>query len=327
MSEKNLNENKSNLLLLTDIFKPISINQKFIIFLSSLFLLSSLIFSLSLSNIYKSDSLILIIAENESSVPDSLGQFSGLASIAGINLNELNGANKNSKDYIFAKLNSKDFIIDFIKKRNLLVEIMAADGWDRDEDKLKIDKSIYNFSKSEWVRRVSYPRKKVPSFHEAYENFLEKNFSVFINENTGFLILNMKSYSPKTSMNWLRWLIDDFNEIIKQEDVDEARKSINFLTKQIGLNPDIATKDLLSVLIKKEIQKLALADSRDQYILKTIDEPYIPEEKLSPQSGVIVFLGLILGLISSVFFSFYTFQRNLRIVISFSLKPIKLTKI
>ena len=106
MSEKNLNENKSNLLLLTDIFKPISINQKFIIFLSCLFLLSSLIFSLSLSNIYKSDSLILIIAENESSVPDSLGQFSGLASIAGINLNELNGANKNSKDYIFAKLNS-----------------------------------------------------------------------------------------------------------------------------------------------------------------------------------------------------------------------------
>ena len=137
----------------------------------------------------------------------------------------------------------------------------------------------------------------------------------------------MKSYSPKTSMNWLRWLIDDFNEIIKQEDVDEARKSITFLTKQIGLNPDIATKDLLSVLIKKEIQKLALADSRDQYILKTIDEPYIPEEKFSPQRGVIVFLGLILGLISSVFFSFYTFQRNLRIVISFSLKPIKLTKI
>lgn len=292
-----------------DLVRPIYKNFIFISLITSIFGILSIFFALSLSDIYKSDALVMVISEEDASMPSSLGQYSGLASLAGINIDGLSKG-KNTSNYVYAKINSREFLTKFITERSLKQEIMATTGWDRVKDEFVYDKKKYNKSKDIWTRKIKNSKKAEPSIIETYEVFIKKNLSIVENENSGFYTISIKSYSPNASKNWLDWLIHDFNELIKKKDVNEANRSIEFLKGELLVNPNKDIKDLLNLLIQKETKTLALADSREEYSLSTVDRAYLPEDEYSPNRIIIVILGIILGAITSVIISYAAYARN-----------------
>ena len=122
-----------------DLVNPIYKNFIFISLITSIFGILSIFFALSLSDIYKSDALVMVISEEDTSMPSSLGQYSGLASLAGINIDGLSKG-KNTSNYVYAKIKSREFLTKFITERSLKQEIMATTGWDQVKDEFIYDK-------------------------------------------------------------------------------------------------------------------------------------------------------------------------------------------
>lgn len=260
------------------------------------FAVFSVFYALSLPNIYKSEALLAPADENAGGGLAGLaGQFGGLASLAGVNL----GGGGDKTTLAIEVLKSREFVSKFIKKHELLIPLMASEGWDRSRDELKIDPDIYDVKNGKWIRTPKPPRTAEPSMQEAHKVF-SKNFSVTQDKISNFVSMGFEFYSPTLTKQWVDLLIQDINLEIKSRDVAEARRSIEYLTGQLGKTSVADMKTIFYELIEEQSKTIMFAEVRDEYVFKTIDEAVVPELKSKPKKALICTLAVILGGMLSV---------------------------
>jgi hypothetical protein len=108
---------------------------------------------------------------NTGGISSALGQFGGLASLAGISL----GDRQDSDARIAIEvMQSRSFIEQFIKQSGIFVELMAVKRWDTDAKRLVIDSNVFDTQTRQWTRKPPPGRAATPSLWEAYEVFLER---------------------------------------------------------------------------------------------------------------------------------------------------------
>ncbi|MDR7119263.1 Wzz/FepE/Etk N-terminal domain-containing protein [Rheinheimera soli] len=266
-----------------------------VILVTFLFGAFSIYYSLSLSDIYRSELLMVPAEQKNSSVLP--GQLGGLAAMAGVNLGS-GGIDKTT--IALQTLQSRDFISKFIRKHNILVELMAAKGWDRQSNTLAIDQSLYSVKDMSWIRDVKAPRKPEPSMQEAYAVFSDL-FKLSKDIKSGLITLEFKHYSPFFAKQILDWLVADINQDMKSKDIQEAEKSIVYLEQQILKTNISEVKATLFSLIEEQTKTLMLANSRDEYMFKMIDSAFVPEMKYEPRRSIIVIVTSFFGCIFGVF--------------------------
>lgn len=219
-------------------------------------------------------------------------QFGGLASLAGVNLGAKGSTDKTQ--LAIEVLKSRQFTSEFIQKHNILANLMAAKKWDRDADKIIYDSELYNEQTNTWVRDVEPPFKPVPSMQEAYKEF-SKIFAANKDKESGMVTISIEHLSPTVAQQWVTWLIQDINKVMKERDVAEAHRSTEFLNKQIALTNVADIKTVLYKLIEEQAKTIMFAEVRDEYVFKTIDPALAPEEKAKPKRALICVLGTMLG--------------------------------
>ena len=268
--------------------------KKLIIIVTTIFAILSVIIALSIPNVYRSEVLLAPVQSHNSGLSSSLGNLGGLASLAGISLPSSGGS---KKDEALAILQSNEFIENFIVKRRILVPLMAAEGWDKATDQLKINPSIYNVKTQKWVAGLNKPTS--PSLQKAVRNF--RNISTVANDaKTGFVTLYIDSYSPNAAKEWVDWLVQDINEHMRIDEASRATKSLEYLNEQMSNTTISEIKYVLSELIKSETQIIMLSKSSPEYIFKTLDPAIAPEVKLKPRRSIICIIITIAGFIFSV---------------------------
>ncbi|QWL04780.1 GNVR domain-containing protein, partial [Shewanella indica] len=219
-------------------------------------------------------------------------QFGGLASMAGINLGGKGGTDKTQ--LAIEVLKSRQFIGDFIEKHQILPELMAVDKWDMADNSLSFVPEMYNQQSNTWVREVKPPFQPKPSLQEAHKEFLEI-FSVNKDKDTGMVKITIEHKSPFVAKQWLDWLVSDINLTMKERDVAEANRSTDFLNKQIELTNVADIRSILYKLVEEQAKTIMFAEVRDEYVFKTIDPAFVPEEKAKPKRALICVLGTMLG--------------------------------
>ncbi len=285
---------------LRELFSVIWQGKWLIIVITAVFAIGSVVFAIMQPNIYKSEALLAPAAEEQGGGLSALAsQFGGLASLAGVNLGAKGGTDKTQ--LAIEVLKSRQFTSDFIQKHNILADLMAAEKWDRENDKLIYDEADYIEATNTWVRDVELPLKPEPSMQEAYKVF-SKLFSVNSDKETGMVTLSIEHLSPTVSQRWASWLIKDINKVMKERDVAEANRSSEFLNKQIALTNVADIKTILYKLVEEQAKTIMFAEVRDEYVFKTIDPALVPEEKNKPKRALICVLGTILGGMLGVMF-------------------------
>jgi uncharacterized protein involved in exopolysaccharide biosynthesis len=264
-----------------------------IIAVTTLFAVGSVIVALALPNIYRSEALLAPSEESQGAgIAGMAGQLGGLASLAGINLGSAGGDNKVA--VAMKVLQSRKFISGFIDRHELLPELMAVEKWDRSSGEVIYDRTVYLPEEDRWVRNVEPPKVPEPSAWEAYEQF--KNvLMVSEDKETGFVTIAVEHQSPVIAQKWVDYLVQDVNRVMKEKDVEEAQRSIDFLQKKLD---EVVLADMRTVfyqLIEEQTKTIMLAEVRDEYVFSTIDPPVIPEEKAKPKRALICILGVMLG--------------------------------
>ncbi|MBW3530956.1 Wzz/FepE/Etk N-terminal domain-containing protein [Shewanella sp. NKUCC06_TVS] len=285
---------------LRELFSVIWQGKWLIIVITAVFAIGSVVFAIMQPNIYKSEALLAPAAEEQGGGLSALAsQFGGLASLAGVNLGSKGGTDKTQLS--IEVLKSRQFTSDFIQKHNILADLMAAKKWDRDLDIIVYDADLYDVKSNHWVRKVDPPLKPEPSMQEAYKVF-SKILAINTDKETGMVTLSIEHISPSVAKQWVTWLVEDINKVMKERDVAEANLSSEFLNRQITLTNVADIKTILYKLIEEQAKTIMFAEVRDEYVFKTIDPALVPEEKAKPKRALICVLGSMLGSMLGVMF-------------------------
>ncbi|EGQ9766761.1 LPS O-antigen length regulator [Vibrio alginolyticus] len=267
---------------------------KWIIIISTfVFAVGSVLYSLSLSNIYKAD-ILLAPAESSSggNLSNMAGQLGGLAALAGVNLG---GAELSQADLAVQVMRSRQFIEGFIDKHNLLIPLMAAKDWDLAKDELILDDEIYDQSSEKWLRKPEGLRGSKPTAQEAYDVFRNETFSVAQNKETNLYTITVKHYSPYIAQKWVNWLIEDINSVMRERTIAEASQNLAYLNIQLQKTAVAEMQSTFYKLIEEQTKRLMLAEVQDEFVFKTIDPAVAPEVKDGPSRAIICMLGTIFG--------------------------------
>jgi len=246
--------------------------------------------ALSMPNIYKSEAVLAPVGKSAGGGLAS--KYGGLASLAGISLPSA-GVDKTGIALEF--LQSREFLRQFIQRHpDVLPELMAVDKWDSGSNELIFNDSVYDAKNNVWLREAVAPRKAEPSVQEAHAAF-SGMLSVATDKNSGLVTIGIEHRSPFVAQKWVSWLVDDINQVIRDQDVEQAEKSIAYLKEQIS---ETAVADLQAgffEMIQDQIQTIMLAKATPEYLFKTIDPAVVPELKVKPKRALIVVLGGLLG--------------------------------
>lgn len=282
---------------LRELFTVIWKGKFIIIIVTAMFAVAAVIYAINQPNIYKSEAL-LAPAEQEGAggLASLAGQFGGLASLAGVNLG---GGNSNKTQLAIEVLKSRQFTSAFIQKHNILPDLMAAESWNMQANEVVYDDELFNSENNEWIRKVKAPFKPLPSMQEAYKVF-NKTLGVNTDKETGMISISVQHVSPHVAQQWVNWLVEDINQTMKEREVEEAKRSTEFLQQQLKQTEIADIREVLYKLIEEQTKTIMFAKVRDEYVFKTIDAALMPEEKFEPKRALIVVLGTILGGMLSV---------------------------
>lgn len=252
----------------------------------------AVIVALMLPNMYRAEALLAPNDQEGASGLSALAvQYGGLASLAGINLG---GRGTDKTALGLELLKSRRFISEFIERHDILVPLVASDGWDPNADELKIDPDEYDVVADEWVRDTSFSGSPVPSPQKAYKKFMEK-FSASQDSKSGFVTVSVEHYSPTVAKQWVDWLVEDINAMIMKQDVAKAEQAIAYLNEQIQKTPLADLQNVFFRLIEEQMKTVMLANVSPEYLFRTIDPAIAPEQKTRPKRSLIVILAAILG--------------------------------
>jgi len=258
-------------------------HSKWVVVITTLvFAVTSVLFALSLKNIYKSQAVLYATEDSrQTSLTSLASRFGGLASIAGV---AIDGGEK--KKLAKEIIRSRTFVEKFTEKYSLIVPLIAAKGWDLSTRKLIIDKNIYDENNESWVRKVSPPYTTVPSSQEIYERFIEI-LEVSEDLDAGVIKVSIEFYSPDLSKQWVDHLVKEINDYMRNKDISEAEKSIGYLREKQDETSIAEMKSIFSNLIEEQIKTIMFAEIRDDYVFSVIDPAVSPLRKVSPPRAVI----------------------------------------
>jgi uncharacterized protein involved in exopolysaccharide biosynthesis len=279
---------------LRELFAVIWQGKYLIIAITAIFAIGAVIFAIKQPNIYKSEALLAPASAEQGGggLAALAGQFGGLASMAGINLGGGGGVDKTQMAIEVMK--SRQFTSDFIQKHNILADLMAEPKWNLADNTLAYNDELYNLAENKWLREVKAPFKPEPSMQEAYKVF-SKVIAVNAAKDTGMVTVSVEHVSPAIAQQWVTWLVQDINKVMKDRDVAEAIKSTEFLNQQIEQTNVADIRTILYKLIEEQAKTIMFAEVRDEYVFKTLDPALVPEEKDKPKRALICVLGTMLG--------------------------------
>ncbi len=266
-----------------------------IIAITAIFAIASVFYAFSIPDEYKSTILLAPATSSSSSSLSKLaGQFGGLASLAGINLDA--GGAEDKTVVAMEIMKTWDFIETFIKENQIEVEVFAAEGWNRSSNQLLIDSDLYDQTNKIWVRDfdASEGQKAEPSSWELFEE-IEDRINISQDKQSELISLSVEYYSPIIAKEWADRLLKAINSYIQKQDREEATKNIIYLNKKIQETNITDMQSVFYQLIEEQTKTLMLAEVSDEYVFKTLSPAKVAEEESKPERALIVVFGFMLG--------------------------------
>ena len=282
---------------LSDLVAIISQAKKTLLYTTLSFFLVSSIYIFLLPNQYASSGLLAIVDDSEaggSGFQSIATRYGGLASLAGVAIAK---DSSSKSDLILATFKSRDFFEHLSNIPEIYPTLVASKSYDFKTKTLILDDKIYDSNKMKWVNDK-------PSVLEAHQVFLE-NMVVSKDKRTGFINISFQHISPEFAFLMVKTMILEANTLIRQQHLEEARVSLSFLNTALQNTLEIGTKSSITTLIEAQLKIQMMANVRQEYVVRTIDKPYLPEWKAGPARLKFIILSSLFGFLISAFFAMY----------------------
>ena len=238
----------------SDLFKIIWKNRLTVFLISSIAFIAVFLYALNLPTYYQATGNYHSESANTGTTLNT--PLSGLG-LGGLTI----GGNSNTKlDLAFNIIHSRKFLKDFIIKRELA-------------SKLSLEMT------KEEISSLS------PQDHDLFILGLARELASSINwlrvRSDPAFTFWVTNPSPIMAKQLVDWIIEDINKVMMEADVDEAKKSIDYLYLQASKTSIADLRELFYSMIESHTTTIMLSEVKKEYVIKTIDPPVVP---LGPSS-------------------------------------------
>lgn len=239
----------------------------------------AVIYALTATPIYRASTVFMEVESGGRDGADSLlGQFGGLAGLAGIDLGGLTGNPQHNGRVL---IESRTFAEEFIERNGLLPVIFAED-WNESAGKWNPD-----LAQAPTIWQAAY------ALQDAYELELDPE--------TGLLTLTVEWTDAQRAAEFANGLVDLANQIARERDIETAQRSVEYLNEQIADTNVIELQRVLYSLLENEQKTLMLANARDEYLFRVVDPALEPVRRAKPNRRLIATLGVVAGFALGLF--------------------------
>ena len=223
---------------------------------------------------YMVEALLIPVEQDTAGLEDMLGGAGGLLDLAGIGL----GGSGNSAQSI-ALLSSRRLTSNFIAQRSLM-PVLFANEWDE--------------STSNWKDSYFFDR---PSAADAVEFFEEDVRTVQVDQRTGLITLSITWTDAAEAAEWAMGLVELLNREMREDAIRESEKSLDFLNRELEKTSFVELQKAIYSLIEQEVRRAMFANVREEYALKVLDPPLVPDadDYVWPNRFLFAVLGLFVG--------------------------------
>jgi len=285
---------------LKELFFVIIQGKKLILLFTAFLSIIGITYSLLLPNVYESKALLSPVESSSNNISGALGNFSGLAGLAGIDLFSGNEGS-NSKKAI-ETIGSLSFFEKNIMPKIFLPDLMAIKTWKNETNSIIYDDNIFDINSDTWVRDFSFPNKLVPSAQESFEVFIDDHLNISEDVETGFITLSIKHQSPYLAKQWVDLIVKEINTFYRQKDKSDSEKAVVYLNDQMAMTRLSEMTKVIAELLQQEIQKLTLIEAKEAYVFDYIYPPSVMEKNSEPRRSLIFILSVLLGGTLSILF-------------------------
>lgn len=219
-------------------------------------------------------------------VLSTASKFSGLASLAGINL----GGESGLATEAIATLRSRLLLNKYIQQHNLL-PILFSSKWDS--------------ARNTWD---TTDPKDIPTLWNADRLFHGHIMTVHETARggeQGVITLKVVWTDPNLASQWANGLVKLTNDYLREKSIAESNRDIAYLSHEVANMDIVEVKESIYSLMEEEIKSEMVAKGRRQFALRVIDpatparEPISPKPLLWTIEGAVggVFLGLLIAVL------------------------------
>ena len=281
---------------LRELFAVIWAGKSWIVGITAVFALVSVIYALSLANEYKASVVVAPANSGGSSLGAMAGQLGGLASLAGINL----GSGESNETLEAMEIaQSWGFIEEFINNNDLSVPVYAGLGWGKTENQLQIDDDLYDVDNRLWLLEDDLGELRPPSSWELFEVF-KSRLSVSQDKTSGLITVAIEYFSPFLAKQWVELFVTSINDHMRARKLQQVNNNIEYLTAQVDKTAIAEMREVFYQLIEEQTKSKMLAEASPEYAFITVSKAMVPEEKSKPKRALICILGTLLGGMLSV---------------------------
>lgn len=247
-------------------------------------------YSLSVPEVFKSEILLAPVQQEKTSATSGLGQFGGLAAMAGIS-----APTDSNVEQVLATLQSGKFLRVFVKEKKLL-PILFEEIWDAD--------------KQAWIGES---KEDGPTALQAGGLF-KGLISIDVSTESRLITLSVSWKDPEVATEWANDLVKQLNEQLRTKAIADSRKRMGYLEQELAKTTLQDMRAVLYNLLESEKQKAMLANVNEDFALEVIDPAVVPQQREKPKRKLIVafggMCGVFLGVFSVFFFQFLTTLKN-----------------
>lgn len=244
----------------------------------------SIFVALTATEVWKAE-VILILQEaddGEGSLASLARNYGSIAKITGISIPQ-----SPKKGIALAILKSRLFSEEFFKEYDLL-PYLFSDSWD-DE-------------KNDW--KGSPPTKRL--IHQKMKGIL----GIGEDRATGILTISIKDNDPEMAAKIANDLVYFLNLTVRSSAIKESELKIQYLNNELAKTTNAGSRQMLYGLIGQETRGIMLANTKEDYVFKTIDPATVPEIRDYPKRTSMVMTGTIIGgFLSLIIAILYSYRR------------------
>lgn len=277
-------DNKND--LISDFLSAIRLRKLLVIVVTLLFLAGGVAVALLSTKYYQAKVVATFAGEAKSSggLGALVGQFGGIAELAGVQL----GGQAGARDANMAYLKSRDFIDQFIVEKKLM-PILFEKKWDAQAGTWKV------------------PEDKQPTQWQAYQIFSKQILDVQLDKKTGLITITVTWRDRDQAVDWANDLVLGANRELRRRAIAETEVTINYLENELKKTSVAEVQTTIYKVMEAQVKAMMLANTQEQFAFKVIDPAKTVDKSsfVKPKRLTIVLAAGLLGIFFSSALAFF----------------------
>lgn len=218
-----------------------------------------------------------------------LGQFGGLAAIAGIDVSD-SGA---MIEEALAVLRSRGFTEVFLQEEGVM-PLLYAKQWDP------------------VAKQWKGPVDEQPTLAQGYRRFDTKIRKVTQDKKRGLIFIQIEWTNRQVAAQWANKLVARLNSEMRARAIAQTDASVQYLEKELAATNVVETRSAVSRLMEAQVNQRMYANVTQEYALRVVDPALVPDPKdvAWPNKPLFLLLGIFLGVFIGVVTAFVLWFRR-----------------